>query len=320
MENECLTLITPPSDVQLLSWLSEIYGKPVRIERRQLLRHRDLSFVQRIWVADGLPGSLIYKVVLPPWDVEQELHSHVLIPSICNSARLYMAAHLGQLTVMFLEDLGDCTVKQFPSTEIAWQVGRALARMHRSYSYRTDELIASGALPTLFPSGYEDYGSRLAGSIRHWKLIDQRQADGIVAAAGGLGTILADEPVSLVHGDFYAENLIARAGTVFVVDWSWFTLIGVSVMDLATVTMEHVKNGSFTQFSNDVFDAYCFESGRSRDVITAIVRPARLLSRLLFLGWLVERRSRGILGTTVGPVDELIPKVVGELDVEVSST
>lgn len=313
MENESLKLIELPPEERLLSWLAEFYGKPVRIARRAVLRHRDLSFVERLWIADSLPETLIYKVVLPPWDIEQDLHERILIPSICSSAQLYMTAHVGQLTAMFLEDLGEASLKQGGNNEIAAAFGKELAKMHRAYSYRTDELLQMSILPTLFPIDYEEFARRRCSLLVDWRLIDDSAAGEIILLAGVLASKLAGEPISLVHGDLYAENLIIRKERLFIIDWSWFTLLGVPLMDLATVTMEHVKNGTFTQFGDEIIDAYCFESGRHIDEIKSALPYGRVLSRLLFLHWLVERRSRGIMGTTVGPVDSLIANLTAEL-------
>jgi hypothetical protein len=52
--------LTPVPEEQLSDWLAEFYGKHVEIGRRELLRHRDLSYVERLWIADGLPDSLVY--------------------------------------------------------------------------------------------------------------------------------------------------------------------------------------------------------------------------------------------------------------------
>lgn len=105
-EDGSLDLLTPVGEERLTSWLQEFYGKAVTVKSRELLRHRDLSYVERIELEDALPQSLIYKLVLPPWDVEQDLHERILIPSISNSPQLFMAAHQGQVTAMFMEDLG----------------------------------------------------------------------------------------------------------------------------------------------------------------------------------------------------------------------
>jgi hypothetical protein len=85
-------------------------------------------------------------------------------------------------------------------------------------------------------------------------------------------------------------------------------------MDLATLTMKHHKNGEFHQYSEQVIESYCFESGRDSRDVRKLIPSATTLGRLMFLFWLVERRRRGILGTTVGPVDLLIPKIVDELE------
>jgi hypothetical protein len=111
----------------------------------------------------------------------------------------------------------------------------------------------------------------------------------------------------------YAENIILRSGKMFFIDWSWFTILGVPLMDVATLTMKHPKNGSFNRFRDVILDAYCFESGRDAEDTRALVPYAETLSRLMFLHWLVERRRRGILGTTVGPVDQIIPRILDEL-------
>lgn len=97
------------------------------------------------------------------------------------------------------------------------------------------------------------------------------------------------------------------------IDWSWFTFIGVPLLDLATITMPHKKNGDFIRFKKELVEAYCFESAREVDNTMKLLPYAQTLSRLLFLHWLVERKLMGIEGTTVGPVNDLIPQVVQEI-------
>ena len=318
MEDPSLELLNPPPEERLLSWLAEFYGKPVRIEGRELLRHRDLSYVERIWIAEGLPESLIYKVVLPPWDIEQDLHERVLIPSISHAPQLYLTAHYGRLAAMFLEDLGTLSLKPGASEETAVMVGKELAKLHRSYCYRVDELNQTGVLQTLYPIDYEEFMGRLAEQLSEWELINPEQARDLSLLANLIAPKLAGEPISLVHGDLYAENLILRAGRLFIIDWSWFTHVGVPIMDLATLTTEHIKNSRFVDVRNEVIDAYCFESGRSVEDITQVLPAAETLSRIHFLYWLIERKRRGMMGTTVGPVDQLIAKVVTELRTRLS--
>lgn len=303
----------PVPDDLLHSWLKEFYGKPVDIVNREPLRHRDLSIVERLSIADALPSTLIYKQVLPPWDVEQDLHERILIPSITNSAQLYMAAHVGSVTAMFLEDMGTECVKDEATAEIASRIGEELAKMHRSYCYRTDELVQMGVLRTLLPIDYVEFTGCITKRLSGWKLIGKSEAASLKKLAEALAPKLAGEPFSLVHGDFYAENIIRRGDRLFTIDWSWFTILGVPLMDLATISMNHPKNGALMRFGDEIIDAYCFEAGREAQDVRKILPYSETLSRLLFLNWLDERRGRGILGTTVGHVDDVIKQVVAEL-------
>lgn len=313
-EDGSLDLLTPVGEERLTSWLQEFYGKAVTVKSRELLRHRDLSYVERIELEDALPQSLIYKLVLPPWDVEQDLHERILIPSISNSPQLFMAAHQGQVTAMFMEDLGrEALDRSGGSPEIARRIGEELAKTHRSYSYRTDELMQLGILRCLSPIDYETFVSTFAEKLANWQLISDEERTLLLKLANVLAKPLAGETISLVHGDLYAENIILRGQRLFIIDWSWFTALGVPLMDIATLTMAHHKNGGFERYRNELIESYCFESGRQEKDVVATLPYAEALSRVLFLDWLVERKSRGIEGTTVGPVDQLIKAVVNEL-------
>lgn len=320
LEQVHLDLLKPVAETKMQAWLSEFYGKEVEIVEREVLRHRDLSRVERLVFRDALPASLIYKQVLPPWDVEQDLHERILIPSISNSPQLFMAAHSGQVTAMLMEDLGPVNLLTYIENEptakvsqVAHNLGEELAKMHRSYSYRTDELMPLGILRSLSPIDYETTARSLADSLSDWHLGDGDKLDSVVKLAALIAEELADEPISLTHGDLYAENIILRHDKLFLIDWSWFSMLSVPLVDLATVTMTHQKNGAFAGYAATVIEAYCFESGRDEAKVREKLPYAEALSRVLFLDWLVERKERGIEGTTVGPVNNLIEVVLDEL-------
>ncbi len=313
-EDNSLELLQPAPEERLHAWLQEFYGKPVEIVRREVLRHRDLSFVERLWIRDGLPTSLIYKLVLPPWDVEQDLHERVLIPSVSNSATLFLTGRWQSLTAMFMEDLGpESLVKHEIDAEFAADIGKELAKMHRAYTYRIDELMDINVLRSLLPLDYETFTESMVAEMAGWNLIDETNSKRLVRLAAKLASNLAGEPVSLVHGDLYGENMLVRGHRLFIIDWSWFTMIGVPIMDVASLTSDHFKNGCLGRWREVLLDAYCFESGRPQEDIVRALPYGETLSRLLFLYWLVVRRGRGIMGTTVGPVDTLIPSIVQEL-------
>jgi Ser/Thr protein kinase RdoA (MazF antagonist) len=306
-------LLTPVPEEQLLVWLAEFYGKHVEIGKREVLCHRDLSYVERLWITDGLPDSLIYKLVLPPWDVEQDLHERVLIPSISNSAQLYLSAHRGPLTALFLEDLGTKSLAIAGNAEVAASVGKELAKMHRAYSYRTDELMQTNVLRTILPLDYGQFTGALIGQLVEWGMIDPEAEKKLLNLARSLAAKLAGEPISLVHGDLFAENIIQRGERLFIIDWSWFTALGVPLMDLATLTLEHPKNAGFSRWKQEVIEAYCFESARETGDVRALLPFAERLSKLFFLEWLMERHRLGKTNSTMVPPEEVIPSVVKEL-------
>jgi thiamine kinase-like enzyme len=323
LENETLELLNPPPEEKLQGWLAEFYSKSVEIAGRQLLRHRDLSFVERLTIADSLPASLIYKVVAPPWDIELDLHQRVLVPSITSSPTLYMAAHYNNLTVMFFEDLGPRCLKSQANAELATALGEKLARLHRAYSYRIEELQASSVLQTIAPTNYVELTEQICAALSQKIKVAQQdkpsQEAMLIQLARSLSKQFSNEPLSLVHGDFFAENLIPRAATkaideIYIIDWSWFAMLGVPIMDLATVTMDHFKNGELLKYRQKIIEAYCFESARPQKEIEKLLPAAELLNRLLFLNWLIVRRKLGIMGTTVGHVDSLIAEVLRELE------
>ncbi len=312
-ENPSLQLLIPPPQEKLDSWLAEFYGRQVTIAGREVLRHRDLSYVERLHLADSLPQSLIYKLVLPPWDIELDLIQRVLTPSVSNSPQLYLTAHHGPLTALFLEDLGPNSLLQVGNAKFASQLGKDLARMHRAYIYRVDDLIETGILRSLTPIDYLEFSRKLTERLKEWQLVSSKNIDGLQKVSSLLASALAAEPISLVHGDVFAENVILHNDRLFLIDWSWFTFIGVPLLDLATITMPHAKNGEFVRFKDELIEAYCFESARQISDVEKLLPYTRILSRLLFLHWLVERKSNGIEGTTVGPVNDLILQVVQEV-------
>ncbi|MBY0550297.1 MAG: phosphotransferase [Candidatus Obscuribacterales bacterium] len=318
MENESLKLLQAPPQERLTAWLSEIYGKPVEVVERQLLRHRDLSYVERIRLADAIPESLIYKVVLPPWDIEQDLHERILIPEVSSSARLYLSGFYKGSTALFLEDLGTGALMDEQSSEAAVRLGADLAKLHRAFTYRIAEIQDQGILRRLPPQLYVSVARELTAHIRQAALCTAPELAAVTELASVIADALADEPISLVHGDLYAENVLINCGKVFIIDWSWFTIIGAPIMDLATLTMNHPKNGCFQNRRDEVIEAYCGEYSRPLAQVHERLPYAEALSRLLLLQWLIERRSRGIMGTTIGPVDTVIPVVVRELGSKLS--
>ena len=114
-----------------------------------------------------------------------------------------------------MEDVGTVSLLDESTEELASRIGEDLAKMHRSYCYRTDELLHMNILRTLSPVDYGQFTENLISSLREWNLIDEQHARNLMALAQTLATKLAGEPTSLVHGDLYAENIILRSDPLF---------------------------------------------------------------------------------------------------------
>lgn len=312
-KNPAIKLLEPVPEKLLFSWLNEFYGKEVSVANRTVLRHRDFSYVERIQLSEALPDSLIYKLVIPPWDIEQDLHERVLVPSISNSAQLYMTAHYGNITAMFMEDLGTVYMNESADKESCLKFAKHLARMHRAYSYRLEELIDAGILRHLSSDNLPEFGSNLFLRLSKLESISDEQSKELHNLFEIVRDNLKAETLSLVHGDLYAENVVLRGSRQHLIDWSWFTSIATPLIDLATITSDHPKNGVILQFKEEFLEAYCFESGRSLEELSGLKPSAHALERFLFLSWLAERKDRGIVGTTVGHVDELVSAVIGQI-------
>jgi len=288
--NDSPNLLSPLPESRLNSWLEEFYGKSVEIDGREVLQHRDFSYVERLSFKDALPESLIYKLVLPPWDIEQDLHECILIPSIASSAQLFMSAHYGRTTAMFLEDLGSKYLRDSVSEKAARQLGEEIAKMHRAYSYRIDELIGMNVLRSVTPIDFDKNTAEVGQALAGWGCLKDGQLNLLKEISTCIAQQLAGEPITLVHGDLYAENIVCGARRHFIVDWSWFTLISVPLVDVVTLTADLEKNGDLREYADELLDSYCFEYGRKCEDVRQLLPAARVLERLFFLMWLVERR------------------------------
>src|SRR5262249_46231195 len=131
---------------------------------------------------------------------------------------------------------------------------------HRAYQYRTDEIIQMNVLRELTPIDFEEFTLQLIERLTEWKDIDEERAQVISQTGRSLAHRMAGEPITLIHGDLYAENIIMRGNKLFLIDWSWFTMVSVPTVDLASIISKHAKNGILREFSDEVLEAYCFES------------------------------------------------------------
>ncbi len=320
-ESEYLKPISLVPQAKLNAWLDEFYGKRTKITFTQILRHRDFSYVARIFIEDALPKSIIFKLVLPPWHIEQDIIERILIPSIAHSPQIYMTAHYNRMTALFIEDFGPSNLLSHVNAKIASYLGESLAKFHRSYCYRVDEIAQLNILNMLTSMEIPSFVENLIKNIETYNLqINSNQLSLISNFANNIANALAPEPISLIHGDFYAENIIYNSDKLHFIDWSWFTAISFPLLDLASIISHSPKNGQLTEFKQNILESYCFESGRFLSEIINLLPYAHALNKLLFLNWLILRKNMGIEGTTVGPVNDLMVVTINEINEIIQTT
>jgi hypothetical protein len=154
-----------------------------------------------------------------------------------------------------------------------WQVGelstwtdaaRWLARLHRSF--------VGGVRPNRHLLRYD------AGYFRIWParaLPFAPELGRIAERYGRVVEILATAPVTLVHGEFYASNIMIAAGRVAPVDWE-MAGIGPGILDLAALA-----SGWSEGEATAIVDAYGAVKAEELDA-------ARVHIAMQWIGWSSE--------------------------------
>lgn len=190
------------------AWLVRLdlggFGAVVRGEQ---LRRWSLSETWRVWNADG--ASLVVKRGTGACAREVDVYRRLLHPGL--PVPRLVAAHREPGAVTFaLTDLGGPTLEQHPTPEGYLAAVRTLARIRCATTDPAgtpveDELVPGRVrdrLATLRPDLAPALDTAVAVLPRH------------------LARLRDTVPVTLVHNDFHAKNLIPTEAGVAVVDWS----------------------------------------------------------------------------------------------------
>jgi len=190
-----------------------------------------------------LDGARRYRPV-GMYDARREVDMYRLVlPAVDGPPRCYASAApaLGEPGWLLLEKVPGVELYQVGDLA-TWQSAAAwLGRFHAQTAASTAEWVTS--IPTLFrfdPAYFRRWPSRVRalGPERlgaHWGAIEAVAAsyDDVVGALEAL-------PQALLHGEFYASNVLVVDGAVGVrvapVDWE-FAGIGPGLLDLAALTM-----------------------------------------------------------------------------------
>ncbi|CAN5613656.1 hypothetical protein BH11CYA1_BH11CYA1_33580 [soil metagenome] len=307
-----LTVLAFPKISEMEQFISACLKKPITIEEIVILRQRDFSVVARMELK-GESEPVIYKKVITPWHCEADVMLFLQDSKLPNSARLIGTRKATGCAQILQEDAGEISLLQHHSSDLAYLTGLMLAQTH-------DATLDLAGQATVFPRLDNQEKILDCFDINIFKLralypqFADTVANSLKEAGENIAEMLAEGPFCLQHGDMFGENIVLQNGTTPVfIDWSYFSIIAPRLYDLSTLTSSHAKNGGLHSLRQSIIEGYATGAGLDTNEIERQLPAVYRFSRLLFLQWLLTRVEMGITETTVGPVQPLIEKVVGEI-------
>jgi hypothetical protein len=290
------------------------FASPVARISRQPSPYRTSFALEEITVdfADGLSLPIIFKDLgwqsLTPagqrakpvalYDAMREIEVYRLLnPRSLGPARCYgtIADPDRQRYWLFLEKAPGAELYQFGSLDVWGEAGRWLAGFHHDEDVRRAALHAD-IRPHLvrydfsYFRGWMDRAVEYAGGKDHTLVMRLRH---LAARYDEVALFLATLPVTLIHGEFYASNVLvdtdARPARVCAVDWE-LCGIGPAVIDLAALVV-----GKWTEAERGTLIA-AYQSGLPAEsayvddlaALTCALDHARLHLAVQWLGWSPE--------------------------------
>lgn len=170
-------------------------------------------------------------------EYEARVYERVLVPEIGASESPFVGAardDADRHVTLVLEYLSD-----HERVDRASDMPLAMRRATRwlgEFHSRTDRLIAAGQrfpLARFNTRYYERWPRRLRRFVG--RSADHAWLAPLLDRYGVIIELLSGEPPTVIHGDFYADNVLVRGNEVVVIDWSW-SAMAVGEIDLASIT------------------------------------------------------------------------------------
>lgn len=227
--------------------LADYFGRPVAIvdmTGTSLWGGGNDYPLQRMAVtlASGETLSVIFKRLLPdPDPVGKSYLREVLVYRLLlaggrfDAPALYASVHdeARDRYWLFVEDIGDRTLDDADDVEDWLSAVRWLARLHRAYAGRAEELRNLGCLGEHDERFYHTLGAKArqnfaaAGNPEAFARFEELMSD-----YGSVVSGLVARPRSLVHGDFASHNVALQpGGRIRAIDWEW-AAVGIGAWDL----------------------------------------------------------------------------------------
>jgi hypothetical protein len=159
------------------------------------------------------------------------------------------------------------------------------ARWLGEFQLRADRLIADGGgLPLVRYGGayYRRWPRRLREFLR--ASAEHPWLTHLLDHYGPVAAWLSDERATVIHGDFYADNVLVHGNEVAVIDWSWCAM-AVGEIDLASITAHWPD-----EYVTACEDAYrvARRCGQRPEAFSRVLNAARVH---LHCRWLAHRRT-----------------------------
>jgi hypothetical protein len=305
-------LIPEPGLPELAACLTPVLSGPPENWKRQCIKQWDLSYVERISIpadASGSPRSVILKMVAPPWAREAEVYRLLGQQPPLHAPRLLASGELGRLTWMVLADAGGPPPTNL-STDELW--GVAVGGLARLHGRTVDVQTVSPALPRYTPATFVAQMQSALAALSAMGVPEATEAQAeLIRAATRVAEVLAGEPVSLIHGDCYADNFVSGPDGLALVDWS-FGALAPGLLDVAALVYPDRKNAGLPVTPEFILRTYADAAGLPELSLSGgRLVAAHMMNLLLHLIWMLTRLKSGY--TSVGPVDRWIAYDLGEV-------
>ncbi|HEY4390330.1 MAG TPA: phosphotransferase [Paenibacillus sp.] len=183
-----------------------------------LLRKWSLSEVYRVRLKSG--ESRIIKWGGKEMAGEAAIYQRLVSPLKIRSPHIYGYFQLGNSAIMIMEDVGRDNLEQQPSPDLFLEAARELARLREAASANLEKNLPSEIIRSYTVSAADLLAllddllrsPRLSGSNTLLKLQITFPRD--------LNKLYQTLPLTLVHHDYHAKNLLIQGNCIMPIDWS----------------------------------------------------------------------------------------------------
>ncbi len=292
-------------------WLTDMVatlGGEGVISRAEQLRSWGASEVWRIDLSGSAPRSVIIKRGSGAMAAEARRYRQLVIPLALPAPQL-LAATGGEGTepvVLALQDVGRETLEQRPGVAGYRAAVRDLAKMRASATRRVgaDPSIAAGQRMTT--ADFIDSARRAADGLAALRPDLAGSLDGPAQMLGTRLSRLADEPPTIVHGDFAAKNVMPTSGgRTIVIDWP-SAYLHAHLGDLYLLLRDADRRGLTQQVDATALpEVFAREAGVDIRTVLDRMITGGLCWTVLTLRWLLDEGIR-VIPESRDWIDELV--------------